>query len=283
MKYSSLDKYIPYILAAIFGISSGYFVSCLVFYALPVNHNIYGFIKSGKRETSDANVKIKTIMMSNVFSISTGINTVISHKKIKVVSNINGYKLVGFVSGEDSMALFKRLQKPVVIVTKRRGINNVWFLYKIGKDGVYIKNKKSGEIKKFEFPSITEQLSIFGKKVSVTYSKMLPGRSRVEKVTINKNILKKIGNINTLLRQINIVPVFKNSRAFGYRINYLSQNSMLRKIGLKVGDIIISINGEPTTNPNKIMGIYSQINRMTEVNLDIIRNGMKKTIFVDIK
>ncbi len=284
MKSDVVEKYIAYVISALLGVAFAYFISGLISYELPVQvKNIPAAVKTGCNTKPKYENMKKTIISENVFDIETGRKSNKIERNVKVASSINGYKLVGFVSGSSPMALFKKSSKPVAIVTKNKGIDGVWILDEIKKDGVYLKNKKTKEVKKFEFPSMTKQLSIFGKKLSVTYSKPSYISSNVEKITVSKNILKRVGNINTLFRQINIVPVFRNKKAIGYRINYIAPNSVLRKIGLRTGDIVVSINGEATTSPQKIMSLYSQIGSMTNVNLDIIRNGRKKTIFVDIK
>ena len=283
MKKDNLNKLLPFLIAIFTGFSLGYFVDSLI-----LSNIKYSLSQSRYKQTTSKTKKEiknleKVIMENNVFNIEKGIKTKkTKNVKVKVVSNINGYRLVGFVSGKDAMALFKKGSKPVVVVTKKKGIDKVWVLYKITADGVYLKNKRTEEIKKFAFPSMKKELSLFGKDISVSYTKSTLNQS-VEKITVNKSILNKIGDINYLFKQINIVPAFKNGKAFGYRINYIAPNSVLNKIGLKVGDIIVSINGEPTTSPDKIMNLYSQIKEMTSVNLDIIRNGTKKTLFIVIK
>ena len=283
MKKDNLNKLLPFLIAIFAGFSLGYFVDSLI-----LSNIKYSLSQSRYKQTTSKTKKEiknleKVIMENNVFNIEKGIKTKkTKNVKVKVVSNINGYRLVGFVSGKDAMALFKKGSKPVVVVTKKKGIDKVWVLYKITADGVYLKNKRTEEIKKFAFPSMKKELSLFGKDISVSYTKSTLNQS-VEKITVNKSILNKVGDINYLFKQINIVPAFKNGKAFGYRINYIAPNSVLNKIGLKVGDIIVSINGEPTTSPDKIMNLYSQIKEMTSVNLDIIRNGTKKTLFIVIK
>ncbi len=283
MKKDNLNKLLPFLIAIFAGFSLGYFVDSLI-----LSNIKYSLSQSSYKQTTSKTKKEiknleKVIMENNVFDIEKGIKTKkTKNVKVKVVSNINGYRLVGFVSGKDAMALFKKGSKPVVVVTKKKGIDKIWVLYKITADGVYLKNKRTEEIKKFAFPSIKKELSLFGKDISVSYTKSTLNQS-VEKITVNKSILNKVGDINYLFKQINIVPAFKNGKAFGYRINYIAPNSVLNKIGLKVGDIIVSINGEPTTSPDKIMNLYSQIKEMTSVNLDIIRNGTKKTLFIVIK
>ena len=283
MKKDNLNKLLPFLIAIFAGFSLGYFVDSLI-----LSNIKYSLSQSSYKQTTSKTKKEiknleKVIMENNVFNIEKGIKTKkTKNVKVKVVSNINGYRLVGFVSGKDAMALFKKGSKPVVVVTKKKGIDKVWVLYKITADGVYLKNKRTEEIKKFAFPSMKKELSLFGKDISVSYTKSTLNQS-VEKITVNKSILNKIGDINYLFKQINIIPAFKNGKAFGYRINYIAPNSVLNKIGLKVGDIIVSINGEPTTSPDKIMNLYSQIKEMTSVNLDIIRNGTKKTLFIVIK
>jgi len=280
IKKDSLNRLLPFFVAIFAGFSLGYFIDSLILSNIRYSLFQQSYKHTSpkiKREIKDLE---KTIIKNDVFNIEKDIKT--KNIKVKVVSNINGYKLVGFVSGKDAMALFKKGSKPVVVATKQKGIDKTWVLYKITSDGVYLKNKKTKEIKKFAFPSIKKELSLFGKNISVSYTKSALNQA-VEKITVNKNILSKIGDINYLFKQINIIPAFKNGKAFGYKINYIAPSSMLNKIGLKVGDTIVSINGEPTTSPDKIMNLYSQIKEMTSVNLDVIRGGAKKTLFIVIK
>ncbi len=103
-------------------------------------------------------------------------------------------------------------------------------------------------------------------------------------ITLRKALIeKKMTDFNKFLKNVQINPHFKGSKTIGYRLSYISKASILNRIGLKRGDIIVSVNGKPTSNPLKMMNLYSQLSNMTSINLNILRNGTKKTIFVEVE
>ncbi len=280
-----LNSLLEAVIIALLGISLGYLASGIIYLTLPnYAQSPEAAQKTPQNLPSQANIK-KTILSSNVLNVETGNRQIkMAQSHVKVVKQINGYRLVGFVSGKNPMALFKKKNKPVVIVTKKKGLNSVWVLYKLTPNGVYLKNKKTDQVKQFRFPGKIKGFSAFEKpQENQALIKKEGSSGNIVKIAVSKNVLKKLNNINDLLRQINIVPVFRNKKAIGYRVAYIKPGSVLNRIGLKRGDLIVRINGEPTTNPQKIMEIYSQLKEMTSVNIDIIRRGTKKTLFIEIK
>ncbi len=274
-----IDRIIDYFIYIALGIALAYLTTSIIDKEIPGIKPTVNFEKSNPRKSAKKIDLDKIILTENIFKVDTGIekrSKRIKYTKAKVVSNINGYKLIGFIRGKRPMVLLKKSDKPAVIVTKKKGLNKLWFLYKIGALGVYLRNKKTGEVKLFSFAK---------EKVSAPILSMAANNSEsnIEKVKVSRSVVSKVANINNLLRQINVVPVFKNGKAYGYRINFLSPISILRKIGLRVGDIIVSINGEPTTNPSSLLGIYSQLRDMSGVSINLLRNSRKKTIFVEIE
>ncbi len=275
-----IDKFIDLAIFVILGVALAYLVDSLIFVSLPtINFKV---IHKGKAVSRNKSQDIEKVILSkNVFDVDVGVNKpkVVPVAKAKIVSSINGYKLVGFIRGRDPMVLLKKGNKPVVIVTKNKGLDKRWYLYKIADSGVYLKNKRTGEMKLFQFKNQNSSAPalMFAGEENVNSD------SSIETVRVPKNILSQVDNLNVLLRQINIVPVFKNGKAYGYVINYLSPNSVLRRIGLRVGDVIVSINGQPTTDPSALMGLYAQLRDLNSVSINLIRNSKKKTIFVQIE
>ncbi len=271
------------IISALLGIAAGYMLTGIIDLKLPPylpNENPVPVSTKTVQKMEKIN---SVIIANNVLAIDTGMAR--RHKaeqNVKVAKEIDGYRLVGFVSGENPMALFKKKNKPVVIVTKKKGLNSVWFLDKLTPRGVYLKNRKTGEIKKFIFPGREKQLSMFGSTPSKTTGRPHSLSGNIIKTRISRKLVERL-NINNLLKQINIAPAFRHGKAMGYRILYLSPSSVLSRVGLRRGDIIVSVNGVPATEPEKIMEIYSQLKEMTSVNIDILRGGVKKTLFIEIK
>lgn len=215
-----------------------------------------------ERNVFGARVKLKTVKKKNV------------HKGVKVTPSpgIEGYKLIGFVAGTHPIVLFKKANKPVVIVDKANPLNN-WFLKEIKDSVVYMMNKNTGEIKAF-------QMGKKFKEAQGSQEATLP----IEHFKLTrKTVEEALKDTNQFFREVRIEPYFQGQRAIGYQLGYLSNSCILRKIGLRRGDVIISVNGEPTTELAKMMDLFNQMQEMTSVNLDILRNGKKKTIFIEIE
>ncbi len=280
------------IILVVLGASLAYFASSVVSVLLPFTHP-YTTVRSlsGKRKQMNKQLD-KLIIAKNIFNVNTGVALTknvgrVNITRAKVVSNIDGYKLIGYIRGENPMVLLKKGNKPVVIITKKRGLEKRWYLYKISAEGVYLRNKKNGAVKLFKFTKNQESGNVHPAITLINENSINPAykslNSNIEKVKISRKMLSKLGGFNSLFRQMSVVPVFKNGKAYGYRINFLSPVSILKKIGLRVGDVIVSVNGEPTTNPSALMGIYSQLKEMNSISINLIRRSKKKTIFVEIK
>ncbi len=271
------------------GASLAFLASSLISVYIPTVH-FSNDLKGSQSKKNQPNRKWdKLILSENIFNVDTGVSikrkgSTTKIATAKAVSDIDGYKLIGFIRGNNPMALLKKGSKPVVIVTRKRGLKRLWYLYKIDAHGVYLKNKRTGEVKLFKFgkeesggtqPVLT--------MMNGSYFKPNNANTSIEKVKIKREMLSKLGGFNSLFRQMSVVPVFKNGKAYGYRINFLSPVSILKKIGLRVGDVIVSVNGEPTTNPRALMGIYSELKEMNSISINLIRRSKKKTIFVEIE
>jgi len=285
-----LFKVLDVVILIALGASLAFLVSSLISLYIPSVH-VSGALKSLNRKRKQPDRKWdKLIITENIFNVDRGItlknknNAAIKVATVKAVSDIDGYRLIGFIRGNNPMALLKKGNKPVVIVTKKKGLKKLWYLYKIDSRGVYLRNKRSGEVKLFSFEkggngSAEPVLTM----INDNYLNAKSPDSGIEKVKIKRKLLDKLGGFNSLFRQMSVVPAFKNGKAYGYRINFLSPASILKKIGLRVGDVIISVNGEPTTNPKALMGIYSQLKEMNSISINLIRGSEKKTIFVEIE
>ena len=80
--------------------------------------------------------------------------------------------------------------------------------------------------------------------------------------------------LETILTTTNIVPYFKESKMIGIRINKMSGTSALTKyFGLKLNDVITSVNGRPIDSVEKGMKLWDNMKTENQLNLNLIRNG----------
>jgi len=136
-----------------------------------------------------------------------------------------------------------------------------------------------------------------GKRVELKLEKgksgiSAPGRVVVTNANKSENLLNykvkrseveaQLKDINALIRTVFISPYYNKNEFIGYRISRMARDSILRKIGINPGDVIVRINGDSVENPQKMMELLGKISDVTAVSIDILRRGQKKSVFVEI-
>ena len=108
----------------------------------------------------------------------------------------------------------------------------------------------------------------------------------VVRKTVPKHRLKKVQrslikyylhNFGIIWQNIGIVKV-----SLGYKITYISPNSIFSRLGLRKGDILISINGRQLNNDSDAWNIVNNINKFDEIRVTILRNNTKKRLKYEI-
>lgn len=104
-----------------------------------------------------------------------------------------------------------------------------------------------------------------------------------EKVTLTrKEVVDKLSDVNTVIKSVLIVPYERSGKFMGYRVRRMTNTSVLRKIGIQPNDIIIRLNGKSLETPSVFFEALKNAENLTAVTLDILRKGVKKTIYVEI-
>ncbi|HLW75113.1 MAG TPA: type II secretion system protein N [Gammaproteobacteria bacterium] len=66
-------------------------------------------------------------------------------------------------------------------------------------------------------------------------------------------------------------------------IERIREGSVYEKAGLRVGDVITSINDAPLKDSNQVMGLYADLDKMQHLDLTIERMGQEQHLLYDIK
>lgn len=82
--------------------------------------------------------------------------------------------------------------------------------------------------------------------------------------------------------QVSVVPKFKNAAPYGLKINRVKVETDLYKLGIRLGDVVISINGY---NFSDIAGqqIFDNLKDKKEFVLKLERNGLEQEITYEVK
>lgn len=111
----------------------------------------------------------------------------------------------------------------------------------------------------------------------------------IKKVSRNKYLVDEervesaLANVNRLMTQIRVVPHFKSGGAQGYRVFSVNPHSIFAKLGLKNGDIIRSINGREILTPGEAYQAYKELRDARDLDLQIVRRGVQKTLNYEIR
>ncbi|NOZ53208.1 MAG: type II secretion system protein GspC [Gammaproteobacteria bacterium] len=82
---------------------------------------------------------------------------------------------------------------------------------------------------------------------------------------------------------INVRPFQKDGRLIGYRLRPGKDRTVLRRFGLRSGDIVTAVNGVPMNNPIKALEILRDLSSATSLNVDIQRNGTPQSFTFQIQ
>ena len=270
------------VISVFLGLSLAYFITSLFFYHFVSETGVRITLRSNSKLRASSVNYIDAILDSNLFGINVAETRIVSTKKpIKKIDALEGYRLVGVVTGKDPMVLLKKGNKPVEIVTKKRLLLGEWRLEKIHEKAVILKNIRSGKLVRFELKQLKNASSSGIALTSFSFE----SRSRnVKKVRLRKReVLTASSNLGVLMTKLNLSPYSKDGKLVGYRVNWVAPKSLFDRVGLRRGDIIVRINGEKVTDVSKLLAMYSNINNVSVVTIDIIRRGKRETLLVELE
>jgi general secretion pathway protein C len=82
------------------------------------------------------------------------------------------------------------------------------------------------------------------------------------------------------LSQALIVP---NPGGGGFLVREVQSGSLYEKLGLRPGDVIRNVNGQPITNMDDVMRLYQQFSSAERVLVDVQRQGRNETLYYDMR
>jgi len=84
-------------------------------------------------------------------------------------------------------------------------------------------------------------------------------------------------NFNSLLSTARMVPQIENDQTIGFRLLEMKKGTLLEKIGLQVGDVLVEINDVVLDSPEKALQVFQQVREANNISLGLIRNGERQT------
>jgi general secretion pathway protein C len=129
-----------------------------------------------------------------------------------------------------------------------------------------------------EFVDLPEDAVIKNMNTSTTAA--APGIEQVAANQFNidrKEVDKALSDLNNILTQARAVPNFENGVAAGYKLFQIVPHSIYDQLGLKNGDVIAGIDGQPVTDPGKAFELLNSLKTRANLELQVKRDGKLQT------
>lgn len=145
------------------------------------------------------------------------------------------------------------------------------------------------ERRRLEFVDLPEEPDLI-KNPLVTPGKPFVGKARgIERVNPNRFIISRaqidesLSNLNKVLTQARAIPNFENGAAAGYKIINIVPGSIYDQLGIRNGDVIAGINGEPISDPGKAFQMLQELKDSNNVEITLKRDGKEVSFSYDIQ
>ena len=85
-------------------------------------------------------------------------------------------------------------------------------------------------------------------------------------------------NINQIMSEVRIEPVFKDGKPDGVMLANIEPSSILKKMGLRIGDVITGINGQKIDSMDNALAFYESLSSGEKMSLQLKRRGRPTTM-----
>ena len=204
-----------------------------------------------------------------------------------------GLKLIGTIVLSDpqySVATLSGAGKENIAVQQGDDVPNIGNVFEIRQHRVCLVNS-SDELVYVELPK--EEIK-FGKPLPQNsgYSTNAPKKTKtagIEQISetefqISRNtLLKKLSDPNLLFQAHAVPHRGKDGSIEGFKILSLQPGSVYESLGVKVGDVVKSLDGESLNNIAKVQEFYNNIRTTSDVKIGVTRNGQAMDLDFSIK
>jgi type II secretion system protein C len=98
-----------------------------------------------------------------------------------------------------------------------------------------------------------------------------------------EDVTAAVGNINQFMTQARLRPYSEKGKPSGYSVSEIVPGSLMEKLGLKNNDIIKKVNGMLVTRPEEVMQAYGQLQRDSNIEVEVERGGRAEVLRYEIR
>jgi general secretion pathway protein C len=100
---------------------------------------------------------------------------------------------------------------------------------------------------------------------------------------VDRRALTGADSMSGLLTQLRAVAEVHDGRPAGFRLFHIRDDSLFARLGLRDGDVVQRVNGEPVAEPAALLAFLQRLGREPRVALDIVRADAPRTLVYDLR
>ncbi|MCP4348036.1 MAG: PDZ domain-containing protein [Desulfobacterales bacterium] len=144
-----------------------------------------------------------------------------------------------------------------------------------GKDEILNMEEKKGKTRRTRGPS---------KRTAARGMPGMPGEPSKQNIKLDRSEIEKaVSDVTKLMKEVRIRPHFKNGKPDGLSVSRIRPNSIFSKLGLRSGDVISGVDGDPIESVDDALKFYKSLKNSSSVSLEIKRRGKPKNIEYNIE
>jgi len=206
------------------------------------------------------------------FFLSKGVKKVEERpaQKEEVVESIGEYTLKGTVVCSKcghSIAILKNKEGKSLVVAEGEEVSGYRLKRVLPQQAVFEKGGKEF-ILKLEEKRKEE-------KSSTAYQ-----TSQTQRYTVNRREIVEELSSGEFLKYINIIPT-KNPE--GLKVNYVNPRSFIYKLGIRPGDIILSINDVRIKTPEDSFSAFERLKNADSITITVLRRGREVKLHYELQ
>jgi len=111
----------------------------------------------------------------------------------------------------------------------------------------------------------------------------------VKKLSANRFLVNRedvaasVGNVNQFMTQARLKPHFVMGHPSGFSVSEIKSGSLMEKLGLQNNDVVKKVNGQSINKPEEVFQAYSQLQRDSNIEVEIERNNQVEVFRYEIR
>lgn len=114
-------------------------------------------------------------------------------------------------------------------------------------------------------------------------------RTKVREVARNEYVINRstvdhnLQNMGQLFTQMRALPNLENGHTQGFKLSEIVPGSLFQQMGLRDGDVITAVNGQPLDDPTQAISLFNNLRNANSISVTMLRGGRTMQLNYDIR